>query len=165
MKPRGSPGLWLILSGVTIISLIPVISNNAALREVLFTILLSITLASSLNIILGYTGYISFGHVVFFGLGGYVGLYLISAYGASLWIALPAAGATGALLAYLLGKAISYACAAPSLPWRRSESMRRCAPSSTTSSASADRRASRSTSACMNRTEAQQGRSGWPMGS
>jgi len=106
MKPRGSPGLWLILAGVLIIGLVPVVSDNAALRETLFSILLSITLASSLNIILGYTGYISFGHVVFFGLGGYVGLYLISAYGASLWIALPAAGAAGALLAFLLGKAI-----------------------------------------------------------
>jgi branched-chain amino acid transport system permease protein len=106
MKPRESPGLWLILAGMLIISLIPVLSDNAALRETLFTVLLSITLASSLNIILGYTGYISFGHVVFFGLGGYVGLYLISAYGTSLWIALPAAGAAGALLAFLLGKAI-----------------------------------------------------------
>jgi branched-chain amino acid transport system permease protein len=83
-----------------------VVSDNAAMRETLFTVLLSITLASSLNIILGYTGYISFGHVVFFGLGGYVGLYLISAYGVSLWVALPAAGASGALLAFLLGKAI-----------------------------------------------------------
>jgi branched-chain amino acid transport system permease protein len=106
MKPRGSFGLWVTLAGVLIISLVPVVSRNAATREVLFTLLLSITLASSLNIILGYTGYISFGHVVFFGLGGYVGLYLISAYGVSLWIALPAAGAAGALLAFLLGKAI-----------------------------------------------------------
>jgi branched-chain amino acid transport system permease protein len=106
MKPRGSPGLWLILASVLIVSLLPVISNDAAWREILFTVLLSITLASSLNIILGYTGYISFGHVVFFGLGGYVGLYLISACGASLWVALPAAGAAGALLAFLLGKAI-----------------------------------------------------------
>jgi branched-chain amino acid transport system permease protein len=106
MKPRGSPGLWLILAGVLIISLVPVVSDDAALRETLFTVLLSITLASSLNIILGYTGYISFGHVVFFGLGGYVGLYLISAFGVSLWVALPAAGASAALLAFLLGKAI-----------------------------------------------------------
>jgi branched-chain amino acid transport system permease protein len=106
MKPRGSPGLWLILAGVLTASLLPAVSDNAAMREVLFSVLLAITLASSLNIILGYTGYISFGHVVFFGLGGYVGLYLISAYGASLWVALPAAGAAGALLAFLLGKAI-----------------------------------------------------------
>jgi branched-chain amino acid transport system permease protein len=106
MKRRGSPGLWLILAGVLTVSLFPVVSDNAAMREVLFSVLLAITLASSLNIILGYTGYISFGHVVFFGLGGYVGLYLISAYGASLWVALPAAGAAGALLAFLLGKAI-----------------------------------------------------------
>ena len=90
MKPRGSPGLWLILAALLVAGLLPLISGSAALREILFTVLLSVPLASSLNIILGYTGYISFGHVVFFGLGGYVGLYLISAYGASLWVALPA---------------------------------------------------------------------------
>ena len=106
MRLRSSPGLWLILAGVLIVSLIPIVFDNPALREILFTALLSITLASSLNIILGYTGYISFGHVVFFGLGGYVGLYLISAWGVSLWGALLAAGASGALLAFLLGKAI-----------------------------------------------------------
>jgi branched-chain amino acid transport system permease protein len=67
---------------------------------------LSVALASSLNIILGYAGYISFGHVVFFGLGGYVGLYLLSRFGLSLWLAIPAGGAAAALLAFLLGKAI-----------------------------------------------------------
>ncbi len=86
--------------------LLPVFTNNPALRETLFTILLSIAMASSLNIILGYTGYISFGHIVFFGLGGYVGLYLLSTAGLSLWIAIPAGGAAAALLAFLLGKAI-----------------------------------------------------------
>jgi branched-chain amino acid transport system permease protein len=106
MNPRRSPGLWLILAGVLIISLWPAVANDAAMREMLFGVLLAITLASSLNIILGYAGYISFGHVVFFGLGGYVGLYLISTFGVSLWVALPAAGAAGALLAFLLGKAI-----------------------------------------------------------
>jgi branched-chain amino acid transport system permease protein len=62
-------------------------------------------MASSLNLMLGYTGYVSFGHVVFFGLGGYIGLYLINR-GFSLWLALPAGGALAALLAFLLGKAI-----------------------------------------------------------
>ena len=30
------------------------------------------TLASNLNIVLGYAGYVNFGNIVFFGLGGYV---------------------------------------------------------------------------------------------
>jgi branched-chain amino acid transport system permease protein len=59
-----------------------------------------------LNIILGYTGYVSFGHIVFFGLGGYVGLYLLSLGGISLWIAMAAGGLAAAVLAFLLGYAI-----------------------------------------------------------
>jgi len=98
--------LWLTLIVILAACLWPVFSHNAALRETLFTISLSVAMAGSLNIILGYTGYVSFGHVVFFGLGGYVGLYLMSSFGLSLWLAIPAGGAAAALLAFLLGKAI-----------------------------------------------------------
>jgi branched-chain amino acid transport system permease protein len=101
-----NPGIWLLLIIVLLVALWPVFGQNAANREVIFTILMSVVLASSLNIILGYTGYVSFGHVVFFGLGGYVGLYLMSAFGASLWIALAAGGISAGILAFLLGKAI-----------------------------------------------------------
>lgn len=101
-----NPGLWLTLLAVFLIGLWPVITGSAATREVIFTMLLSVVLASSLNIILGYTGYVSFGHVVFFGLGGYVGLYLMIVHNASLWLAMIAGGLAAALLAFLLGKAI-----------------------------------------------------------
>jgi branched-chain amino acid transport system permease protein len=65
-----------------------------------------VALASSLNILLGYTGYVSFGHIVFFGIGGYVGFYLISAHGVSLWLAVLAGALSAGVLAFLLGKAI-----------------------------------------------------------
>jgi len=42
---------------------------------------------------IGYTGYVNFGHIVFYGLGGYVGLYLVSARG---WH-LPSAALTAGL--------------------------------------------------------------------
>lgn len=106
MKAWRSPGLWIILALILAGGIWPVLTGDQAAREVVYTVLLSVVLASSLNIILGYTGYISFGHVVFFGLGGYVALFLISASGASLWLALVAAGLSAALLAFLLGKAI-----------------------------------------------------------
>jgi branched-chain amino acid transport system permease protein len=106
MSAWRTPGIWLILLVVLASSLWPVLTQKAATREVLFTVLLSVVLASSLNIILGYTGYVSFGHIVFFGLGGYIGLYAISALGASLYLALAAGGISAALLAFLLGKAI-----------------------------------------------------------
>ncbi len=101
-----NPGLWLTIAVILILGLWPVITDQPANREVIFTVLLSVVLASSLNILLGYTGYVSFGHVVFFGLGGYVGLFLMTTGGTSLWLAMIGGGLASGLLAFLLGKAI-----------------------------------------------------------
>jgi branched-chain amino acid transport system permease protein len=82
------------------------ITGKPATRETFFTVLKAIALASSLNMILGYTGYVSFAHIIFFGIGGYVGFYLISAQGWSLWLAMLAGGMAAGVVAFLLGKAI-----------------------------------------------------------
>jgi branched-chain amino acid transport system permease protein len=99
-------GPWVLMAAVLVLGLWPSITGEPALREEFFTVLMAVVLASSLNILLGYTGYVSFGHVVFFGLGGYVGLYLMSTLGFSLWVAAAAGGVAAGLLAFLLGKAI-----------------------------------------------------------
>ena len=107
MKPWRNPGLWLVLALTAAVSLWPALAANKAYsREVAFTILKAVTLASSLNIILGYTGYVSFGHIVFFGVGGYVGFYLMSVHGVPLYVAVPAGAVAAGLLALLLGRAI-----------------------------------------------------------
>ena len=106
MNALRHPGLWLTLGVAAVIGIWPLATGNAANREVIFTILMFMTLASSLNILLGYTGYVNFGHIVFFGLGGYVGFYLMSAQGVSLFLAVLCGGAASSLLAFLLGKAI-----------------------------------------------------------
>jgi len=106
MKQWLQPGFWIALLSVLGLGLWLVFTRDASTREVGFTILLAITMAISLNIILGYTGYVSFGHVVFYGLGGYVGMYLIGTWKASLPLAVLGGGAAAAILAFLLGKAI-----------------------------------------------------------
>ncbi len=98
--------LWLSLGTVLVIGLWPIVTHNALNRETAFTVLSAVALASSLNILLGYTGYVSFGHVVFFGFGGYVGFYTINVLGWNIWMAMLAGGIAAALLAYLLGVAI-----------------------------------------------------------
>jgi branched-chain amino acid transport system permease protein len=99
-------GLLASLLVVGLLGIGPVLGNDPSQRETTFIILQAIVLAASLNILMGFTGYVSFGHVVFFGLGGYTGLYLISAQGWSLWTAALAGGLASAVLAFLLGKAI-----------------------------------------------------------
>jgi branched-chain amino acid transport system permease protein len=106
VKTWRNPGFWLTIVVTLAIGIWPAISSQAVAREVAFTILMSVALAGSLNILLGYTGYVSFGHIVFFGLGGYVGFYLLSALGVSLYLAVLAGGLSAGLLAFLLGKAI-----------------------------------------------------------
>ncbi len=101
-----NPGFWLTFLFVFILGVWPIFSRDAASREAGFTVLLAITMAVSLNIIMGYTGYVSFGHVVFYGLGGYVGMYLISTWKAPLPVAVIGGGIASAVLAFLLGKAI-----------------------------------------------------------
>jgi branched-chain amino acid transport system permease protein len=91
---------------IAALALWPTITGKAANRESTFTILKAVALASSLNILLGYTGYVSFGHIVFYGFGGYVGLYLLTEQGWSLWTAILAGGLASGLLAFLLGTAI-----------------------------------------------------------
>jgi branched-chain amino acid transport system permease protein len=105
-KLRQHASLWLSLAVVLAIGLWPIITGDALDRETAFTVLSAVALASSLNILLGYTGYVSFGHVVFFGFGGYVGFYTINVLGWSLWLALLAGGLAAGLLAYLLGVGI-----------------------------------------------------------
>jgi len=99
-------GLLIPVLIVVSIALGVKLTGKAATREVFFTVLKAIALASSLNIILGYTGYVSFAHIMFFGLGGYVGFYLMSDKGWSLWPAMLMGGLAAGVLAFLLGKAI-----------------------------------------------------------
>lgn len=71
------PFLWVMLVLVGAVALIPIFTNSASLREDMFLILMLVILASSINIIMGYTGYVSFGHIVFFGLGGYLAFFFM----------------------------------------------------------------------------------------
>ena len=100
--------LGLLLPLLVIVGMVlwPTVTGSVSNRESVFTILKAIALASSLNILLGYTGYVSFGHIVFFGFGGYVGLYLVNDLGWSIWTGMLMGGIASAILAFVLGKAI-----------------------------------------------------------
>ena len=100
------PGLWIPIVLVLALGVLPAITGSATLREGLFLLLMFVALASSLNILLGYTGYVSFGHIVFFGLGGYVGFYCLSVLHLPLVLACAAGGAAAGLLALGLGASI-----------------------------------------------------------
>lgn len=103
---RNHLGILLPLLVVAGLTLWPTVTDSVSNRETTFTILKAIALATSLNILLGYTGYVSFGHIVFYGFGGYVGLYLVNDHEWSIWAGMLVGGLSSGLLAFLLGKAI-----------------------------------------------------------
>jgi len=100
------PLFWLILITAGVFAYLPLRGNNISLREDLILVAVAIILASNLNLMIGYTGYVNFGHIVFYGLGGYVGLYLATVRNWNLVVAALAAGLAVSLFAFLLGLAI-----------------------------------------------------------
>jgi branched-chain amino acid transport system permease protein len=100
------PFFWIIALVVAAFAAVPLIGNNVELRESLLLAAVYITLASNLNIMLGYAGYINFGSIVFFGLGGYISVYLVSAHDWPLAAAELAAGVAVSLLALVFGLGI-----------------------------------------------------------
>ncbi len=81
--------------------LAPGFLNNYQL-SFLLQVLMMVTLAQSWNLISGMTGYISFGHGVFFGVGAYTGALLLMG-GAFWWVAILSAALLAAALALPLG--------------------------------------------------------------
>src|SRR5258707_11824822 len=59
--------------------------------------------STSLNILVGYTGLVSFGHAAYFGIGAYATGLLMKKLGVSFLIAFPAAGVIAGLCALVFG--------------------------------------------------------------
>jgi branched-chain amino acid transport system permease protein len=59
--------------------------------------------AASLNLLLGYTGLVSFGHAAYFGIGAYTCAILMKTYGVSFALAFAAAGVSAAACALVFG--------------------------------------------------------------
>jgi branched-chain amino acid transport system permease protein len=100
------PVLWLILITSALFIYVPVRTNDVSLREDLLLVAVAIILASNLNLMIGYTGYVNFGNIVFYGLGGYIGLYLATVRGWNLVLAALVAGVVVMIFALLFGLAI-----------------------------------------------------------
>ena len=106
MKLLRQPYFWLIVAFTALFAALPFWNQNITLRETLVLSAIYIILATNLNLMIGYTGYVNFGSIVFFGLGGYFTLWLISEHGWGLYPAVLFAGAVTSILAFLLGLGI-----------------------------------------------------------
>ena len=100
------PFPWLIALIAALFALVPAWSGSVQLRESLLLAAVYITLASNLNLMIGYAGYVNFGNIVFFGLGGYFCMYLVNDWKWNLVAAALVAGGIVSALAFLFGLGI-----------------------------------------------------------
>jgi branched-chain amino acid transport system permease protein len=84
------------------LALYPTIGTGYGVRSTL-QVFMWIALAGSWNLISGLTGYVSFGHVAFYGAGAYTGAILITSAGWSWPLAALAGGVGAGVLALLIG--------------------------------------------------------------
>ncbi len=94
-----------LLAGLLLLALYPVVATGYGIRFML-QLFMWVTLAQSWNLISGLTGYVSFGHVAFFGTGAYAAGILVTTYG---WHWVPAS-LVGGVAAVILALIIGYPC-------------------------------------------------------
>ncbi|MEE8296404.1 MAG: branched-chain amino acid ABC transporter permease, partial [Hyphomicrobium sp.] len=103
MKPHDSVRSLAYLGGLCLLLTVLPDQINVYYRSFIMFTMMYVVLALSWNIISGYTGYISFGHVLFYGVGSYASAILVADYGWS-WIpTLIISAAVGVAVAIVLG--------------------------------------------------------------
>jgi branched-chain amino acid transport system permease protein len=77
--PAGAAGAWLMwLIAAAVLALLPSIFRSDSAIAVMCIIGVSIVFALSYNMLLGQTGLLSFGHAIFFGLGGFCAIHAMN---------------------------------------------------------------------------------------
>ena len=92
----------LLLVVLAALAVYPIIGSGYGVRSAQ-QIFMWIALAGSWNLISGLTGYVSFGHVAFFGAGAYAGAILVASAGWPWPLAALAGGAAAVCLAVVIG--------------------------------------------------------------
>jgi branched-chain amino acid transport system permease protein len=95
-----------IALGIAVVLLaFPRVLGNEYLIRIATMMAIYVVLASSLNLIIGFTGMYSLGHGAFYGIGGYTSAILAVTLGWPFWLTMPLAGLFTALVGAFLGLA------------------------------------------------------------
>lgn len=93
----------LVVVGLAVLLVTPLFGLNNSALLLLSTVFMWIGLTSSWNIISGFTGYVDFGHGVFFGIGGYTSGLLVTHLEMPFWYTVPLAPVVGLVFALVVG--------------------------------------------------------------
>lgn len=102
--------LGYALASVILLAALPLLTESRATLNLVTYIFISGIFAMSYNLLLGYTGIVSFGHALFFGSGAYIAGLILKTWGASLISVL-----AGLVLALVFGLAVALVVGALSL--------------------------------------------------
>jgi len=103
MNPRV---ILVLLAGAGVLALEPLLGLPAFYESILYLVLHWIILATSWNILSGYSGYFSFGHGAYFGTGVYTSAVLTAKFDWPFLATLPVAAGLAALLGVALGAVV-----------------------------------------------------------
>ena len=90
------------VTGCAMLIALPFIISNDYIISVFVKILLYIMLASSLNVINGYSGQFNIGHAGFYAIGSYAAALMSTQMGISFWLLLPISGIITAMFGYIV---------------------------------------------------------------
>jgi len=89
--------------GILLLLALPFIIRDRYFQHLLVLSGIFVILASSWNLLAGYSGLLNLGHAAFFGIGGYSSAILALKVGLSPWIGLPLGGTIASIFGILLG--------------------------------------------------------------
>ena len=96
-------GILLIFGLLILLAFLPTIITNAYILHLFIYTCIWIVMVSGLNVIQGYAGYVSLGHIAFYGLGAYTSGLLMTKLGMPLIVGLVAAVFIGIIIGTLIG--------------------------------------------------------------
>ena len=102
LQPSDRLGVIVIL----VLAAFPAVTLDTFFLSFLMLLVMYAALSIGWNILGGYAGYQSFGHVAFLGAGGYASVWLFTAYGIEPYLTAP----IGALVAGLIALVVGYPC-------------------------------------------------------
>ncbi len=101
----GRPALriWLGLAMLVVVIVTPPATSSLYVLHLCYLILVYSSLALSWNLMARFTGYISFGHGMFFGIGMYTSALLLRDLGLNPWFTAPFSALVAAVIAFCIG--------------------------------------------------------------
>ncbi|HUL30864.1 MAG TPA: branched-chain amino acid ABC transporter permease [Thermodesulfobacteriota bacterium] len=103
MRQTRIPKRFVLTPFFFLVAILPVFQPPAYFLSFIFKVFLYVILAESWNLIGGFTGYLSFGHVAFFGIGVYTSSMLFQHLGLTPFIGAVPAGVFASLVAWVIG--------------------------------------------------------------